>query len=135
MTGQRFLLVARDLAVRKTREIIVPLVVLARMIDAEHEVLPFGITTHRGTVGSRFAASVPLAFRRRGLGRTSTLSADPDAVKIFGIQFHIDDYGALQVCEQGLTGMIQAAYPVSTSNATMQIATTEICDRTRYPRS
>jgi hypothetical protein len=51
MAGQRFFLVARDLAVRKAGEIIVPLVVFARMIDAEHEVLPFGITTHRGTVG------------------------------------------------------------------------------------
>jgi len=64
-----------------------------------------------------------------GLAGRSPLAADPDAIEIFGIQFHVDNYGALHVNEQGLTGMIQAAYPVSASNATTQIVTADIYDR------
>jgi hypothetical protein len=72
-------------------------------------------------VNAGFFAAIPLAHRRARFGGTFAFAADPDAVKIFRIQFHDVDYGALHKWEQGLTRMIQAAYPVLPANATAHL--------------
>lgn len=83
MAGQGLLLVAGNLVVGQAGEIVVALVVLLHMLEAEHEVLVLGIAPDRRLVDSILPAAVPLAGGRHRLRFLARTAPCPDAVKIF----------------------------------------------------
>jgi hypothetical protein len=84
MPGQGILLEPGNGFIVQTGEIIVRLVVLADMLEAEIQVLSLETAAHGRPMGGGLVAIVPLAFRdyRLGLGR-SLASPDAYAVEIF----------------------------------------------------
>src|SRR5690606_21143207 len=92
VTGDGFLLVARNFAVGEAGEVVVALVVFLDVREAEHEILTFGIAPDGCAMHCILLAAVPLT-RRRGAFRTLHAPLRANAVEIFGIEFHVAHYG------------------------------------------
>ena len=89
MPGQRFLLVARDFRVAETREVVVTLVVLPCVIDAEAEILPLRVTPYGRTMHARLIAAIPLAAWRARFRLRLRVGSNANFLEIFRVGFHI----------------------------------------------
>ncbi len=95
MAGNRFLLVARDLAVGEAGEIVIALVVFLDVLEAEQKELPLGIASDGSAMHAFLVAAVPLTGRGSLFGFRLAFAAGADAVEVFGIESHDGaNYGA-----------------------------------------
>ncbi|MCY1314487.1 hypothetical protein D9M70_651410 [compost metagenome] len=83
MAGHRFLLVAGDLAIGKAGEVVVALVVLLHMFEAEHEVLALGIAADGRFMHALLIAAVPLTNGRSRLRPGLNLAPGANAIEVF----------------------------------------------------
>ena len=87
MTGKRLFLVAGNFGVRQAGEVVVALVVLAHMIEAEQKILSVRVTPNGSAMYALLVAAVPLADRSDRLGRlgfgASGPVTHPDLVEVF----------------------------------------------------
>jgi hypothetical protein len=83
MASDRLLLVAGDLGIGQTGEIIVTLIVFLHMLEAEQEKLPLGIAADGSTMNTGLVATVPLTGRRSFLRLRLAPAARTDSVEVF----------------------------------------------------
>ena len=96
MAGRGIDPVGVDVVVGHAGEVVVRLVVITDVVQAEIEILPFALPTLRRTVGPGLAAARAFALRSgRGAPLLGHLHPrlDPDLVEEFGIPLHRLDYG------------------------------------------
>ena len=103
MSRQSILLEVRDLPIAHAVEVVIRVIVLAHMVDAEVEIFPVVAAALGSAMRCRLATPLPLAgwvprFGRRIFGRTFGRGAD--GIEVFGTEFHNNQYDPSDVCIQ-----------------------------------